>query len=177
MRTKIGITNEARVLDIVNRRLLGRGRNDALNVRGRWMFEIMRADGSVERKVLNNIVVAVGLDAIASRIGLDTTSRFGFLAIGTVTAQPSLGSSNFGEVSRKAGSTITSSKEVFIMVATWGGAADSLTGVALASGAVVNHVNSGQGTIMNIVNSVSTTLQDSDLLKVQMEIQIGSHNL
>jgi hypothetical protein len=62
-------------------------------------------------------------------------------------------------------------------VATWAGAADSLVGVPLASAASVNHANSGQGEILNIVNSVDATLQDSDFLKIQMEVQVGSHNL
>lgn len=160
---------------------------DAMGVRskdtvpavGIWDFEVTRADGTVERKRLRNIVTANGLNALALRGIGDTSSPYGFIAIGTHTNAASLGSvlADIGEVERKAASTSTTSKSTMIMVATWAGAADGLTGVALATGAICNHVNSGSGEALNIVNSVATTLADSDFLKVQVEVQIGSHNL
>jgi hypothetical protein len=151
----------------------------SIPVKGVWKRTITRADGSEEVVYLDNIVVAAGLNAIASRIGLDTTSRFGFMAVGTVTAASSLGSTvtTFGEIKRKVSSTITSSAEVHIQVCTYAGAADSLTGIALGSAAIVNHVNSGQGVALNIVNSVAATLAASDFLRLEMTVQVGSHNL
>lgn len=156
--------------------------NNPVQVRGRWRFTITRADGSIEECVQENIVTKDGLDVIAANAiapGTGANSAFRYIAIGTVTAAGSLGSvqGGLGEVSRKIGATIASSNEVAIIVATWAGDADGLTGIALASAGVINHASSGSGTFGNHVNSVSATLNASDFLKVQMEIQIGSHNL
>ena len=153
------------------------GLRESVTPRGRWVATITRADGSTEVKSLTNIVTALGLDALASRAISNTTSAFNHMAVGTVTAASSLGSTNFGEVSRKVPTTITSSKEVFYSVNTWGGAADSVTSVTLESAAIVNHVNSGLGTVLNIVTGVSATLADSDFLHLEVQIQVGSHNL
>ena len=154
----------------------------AITVRGQWRRTITRADGTVEEAVLDNIVTKDGLNAIAELLLGDATgtnSGFRYLAIGTVTAEGSLGSvqAGLGEVSRKIGATIASSNEVAVLVATWAGNADGLSGVALGTGAMVNHADSGLGVYGNHVNSVAATLQDSDFLKLQMEVQIGSHNL
>ena len=141
---------------------------------------VTRADGSIEELLIpENIVTKDGLNALASRGVAETTSPIGFLAIGTVTAQHSLGSTvtMFGEVSRKVPSIKASSNEAIIVAMTWAGNADGLTGVALASAACVNHVNSGLGIAYNLTNSVNATLQASDFLLLQCEIQIGSHNL
>lgn len=151
--------------------------HDYSPITGNWKCTITRADGSEEVTWLKNIVVAEGLNALASRVHLDTTSRFGFMAIGTVTAAASLGSGvlDFGEIDRKALSTLTSSAEVAIGVSTWAGAADGITGVALGTASIVNHVNSGQGVSLNQVNSIAATLADSDFLRLEMTVQIGSH--
>jgi hypothetical protein len=150
---------------------------DYTSVRGIWKRTITRADGSEEIKMLENLVVAEGLNALASRVHLDTTSRFGFMAIGTVTDVASLGSDvlDFGEIGRKALSTLTSSAEVSIAVTTWAGNLDSLTGIPLGTASVVNHVNSGLGVSLNQVNGISATLADSDFLKLEVTVQIGSH--
>ena len=158
------------------------GGMDNLSVKGRWKFEITRADGTIEVNEQYNIVTKDGLNAIAELMIGDATgtnSAFKYIAIGTATAAGSLGSvqSGLGEVGRKIGATITSSNEVAILVATWAGDTDGLTGVALGSAGIINHASSGSGVFGNHVNSVNATLNASDFLKVQMEIQIGSHNL
>jgi hypothetical protein len=146
---------------------------------GRVKIEITRADGSIEEHAVNNIVTAIGLDALASRGVLDTTSPFKYIIIGSETDAGSLGSTQagIGEVHRKIAATLASSKEVMVLVATWAGNADSISGVPLASAGLGNHASSGSGILGNHVNSVDATLNDSDFLKVQVEIQIGSHNL
>ena len=158
------------------------GGMDSLSVKGRWKFEITRADGTIEINEQYNIVTKDGLNAIAELMIGDATgtnSAFKYIAIGTATAAGSLGSvqGGLGEVGRKIGATITSSNEVAILVATWAGDTDGLTGVALGSAGIINHASSGSGVFGNHVNSVDATLNASDFLKVQMEIQIGSHNL
>ena len=156
--------------------------SDSVGVKGKWRFTVTRADGSIEENEQENIVTKDGLNAIAELMLGDATgvnSAFRYIAIGTVTAAGSLGSvqGGLGEVGRKIGSTITSSNEVAILVATWAGNADGLTGIALGSAGIINHASSGSGVFGNHVNSVDATLNASDFLKVQMEIQIGSHNL
>lgn len=155
---------------------------DSVPVRARWLRRVTRADGSIDDLVIpKNIVTKDGLNAIASLMfGVTGANSPAFyLAIGTVTAQHSLGSTvtGFGEISRKTASIKTSSNEVGIVTMTWAGNADSIAGVALASAAIVNHASSGQGLAFNLTNSVNATLQNSDFLLLQCEIQIGSHNL
>lgn len=175
------ISKEKNILDkFINS--AGRMVEDGVNVKGRWRFTITRADGSIEERIQDNIVTKDGLNAIAALMLGDATasnSGFRYLAIGTATAAGSLGSvqGGLGEVGRKIGSIIASSNEVAIIVATWAGAADGLTSVALGSAGMINHANSGSGVFGNHVNSVDATLNASDFLKVQMEIQIGSHAL
>ena len=161
------------------KKVLNGGMGDNISVMGRWKFEITRADGSIEKHECNNIVTKDGLNHIANLMVTAASSPFVYIAIGTATDAGSLGSvqGGLGEVSRKIGATITNSNEVAILVTTWAGAADSLIGVALASAGVINHANSGSGVFGNHVNSVDATLNASDFLKVQMEIQIGSHAL
>ncbi len=175
------ISKERSILDTFNK-LTDDGFRDSIPIKGRWRFTITRADGSVEERVSENIVTKDGLNVIAANAigpGTGVNSAFRYLAIGTETAAGSLDSvqGGLGEVGRKIGATIASSEEVAILVATWAGDADGLTGIVLGSAGVVNHASSGSGAFGNHVNSVAATLQDSDFLKVQMEIQVGSHNL
>jgi hypothetical protein len=150
---------------------------------GKWRFTVTRFDGAVEQTPwIDNIVTKDGLNVIAANMigpGTGANSAFRYIAIGTATAAGSLGSvqSGLGEVSRKIGATIASSNEVAILVATWAGNADSLTGITLGTAGMVNHASSGSGTFGSHVNSVSATLQDSDFLQVEMQVQIGSHAL
>lgn len=152
-------------------------KNSFIPFKGVWKKTITRADGSVEVAFIDNIVTANGLNLIASRAVSNTNSQINHIAVGTVTAAASLGSTNFGEVDRKVPTTITSSTEVFYAVATWQGFADSVTSVVLESAALTNHVNSGQGTVVNIVNGLSATLADSDYLHLEVQVQCGSHAL
>lgn len=152
--------------------------NAPLNVK--WRNRITRADGSVEEFLIpKNIVTKDGLNALAARAIGVVTSAIGYLAIGTVTAAHSLGSTvtMFGEISRKVPSILASSNEAVIVAMTWAGNTDAITGVALGSAACVNHASSGLGIAYNLTNSVSATLAASDFLLLQAEIQIGSHNL
>lgn len=151
----------------------------SVTVRGKMIRTITRADGSEEVAEMRNIVTAAGLNELAAGGVTNTTSAFLFLAIGTATAAHSLGSvqGGIGEVDRKTAAIAASSNEVIVLTMTWAGAADSITSVVFGTGAAFNHPNSGSGVMLNAVNSVATTLADSDFLKLQAEIQVGSHAL
>jgi len=175
------ISKEQQILDEFNA-AMERGGMDHASPFGRVRRVINRADGSIDDRVLYNIVTKDGLNMIAANMigpGTGANSAARYIIIGTATAQGSLGSvqGGIGEVSRKIGATITSSNEVAIVVCTWGGAADGLTGVALGTAGLANHANSGQGTFFSHLNSVDATLQASDTLSLQYEVQIGSHAL
>ena len=173
----------SRAREVFKQFLDARRGHDSVGLYAQWRFQISRAqpDGTYvlepERVAGPNQMTADGLNALASRGASDTTSPFGFIAVGTVTAAGSLGSNNIGEVIRKVASTRTSSNEVLILVATYAGDADSITSLDLRTAAGANHANSGQGDFLNTVNSVATILADSDFLRVQLEVQVGSHNL
>src|SRR6185295_6831544 len=89
-----------------------------------WRRRITRADGCIDELIIpENIVTKDGLNAIAANAiapGTGVNSPIGYLAIGTVTAQHSLGSTVllFGEVSRKVPITKATSKMTLILTAT-----------------------------------------------------------
>ena len=166
----------------IDRELLNRfvrNNGNFAHVVGSWRRTITRADGTEEVAEYENTLTSEGLNLLASRGISNTNSAFAHIAVGTQTAASSLGSTQagLGEVSRKLASTITTSNERMIFVATWAGAVDAITGVALETAGVFNAADSGSGVSLNFVNSVSTTLQDSDYLKLEVSVRVGSHNL
>jgi hypothetical protein len=148
-------------------------------VNGYWDVKVIRADGSIEQRVLKNIVTASGLNRIANRAVVATGTPIYVLGVGTVTAAASLGSTNFGEVSggRKAAATAIQSSEWIALTATWAGNTDGLTGIVLDSASMLCHASSGQGAVINMVNSLNTTLAASDFLNLTCRIRVGSHDL
>lgn len=130
-----------------------------------------------------NQLTSAGLNRIANRAvqATGTTPAY-ILGVGTVTAAASLDSTNFGEVANGRKTSIVTgasaqSREWFFMQATWAGNADSLTGIALNSAAILCHASSGQGAVFNIVNSLDVTLAASDYLNLTARIRVGSHDL
>ena len=147
---------------------------------GEWDVKVVRADGSIERKTLRNIVTAAGLNRIANRaVQASGTSPFFYLSIGSLTAVASHSSINAGEMSRKT-STVTGasaqSREWIFLNATWAGAADSLSTKLIDQAMICDHPSSGSGIVGNVVNGVNVTLADSDFLNLTCRIRVGSHN-
>lgn len=156
--------------------------DDSARLMGEFHAVVHRADGSIEdRGWLRNQVTKLGMNRIANR-AVNQSSMAQYLAIGTLTAAASLNAAitSFGEVGRKisiVGSTSAQSREWMFMVATWGGAADGLTGVALDSAVITDHASSGNGSPWNIVNGLGVTLQASDVLNLTGRIRVGSHDI
>lgn len=150
---------------------------DLVPVVGEFSATITRADGSTEHRHIKNIVTRRGLNRLASRAIVGTSSLAFALSIGTLTADASLDSTGFGEVTRKAAAVVVQSQDWFALTMTWAGNADSLTGVVLMSVAIVDHASSGQGLAYNIANSLNVTLAASDFLNLTGRIRVGSHNL
>lgn len=156
---------------------------DGISIQGEWDVKVVRADGSIERKTLKNIVTRPGLNRIAHRAVASDTSPFFYIAIGTVTAAASLDSTQagLGEVKRKVsavGSTQAQSSEWIFLQCTFGGASDSVTSLALDSAGISDGVNSSSavGILGNQVNGIGVTLANSDLLDLTVRIRVGSHN-
>ncbi len=148
-------------------------------IHAEWVGKIVRGNGDIEEFVIpENIVTAEGLNQLATLGIANGSSAFLYLAIGTETDAYSLGNvlSQMGEVGRAAPVTIGTSKDLMIMVGTWaGGLNSSLANVALASAAMVNHADSGQGVTLNLTNSVNATLQSCDYLNLECRVRVGSH--
>lgn len=155
---------------------------DCLSVIGEWDVKVVRADGRIERKVLKNIVTRAGLNRLANRgIQATGTTPFYVIAVGTATAAHTLDSAqgNLGEVIRKSAALAANSREWLFLQCTIGGFSDSVTSVVLDTGAIADFPNShaSSGILGNMVNGLSTTLANSDLLDLTVRIRVGSHNL
>lgn len=149
----------------------------SIPVFGTFVRTITRHNGEVERKVLPNVVMAAGLNHLANRAVSDAGSKYDWIAIGSATHTPHINSQYIAESSRKGGPlpVMGNSYELIVAVATWGGAADSVTSVALEMAAICNHQTSGSGHYLNTANGLSTVLADSDFLHLEVQVQVGSH--
>lgn len=161
--------------------------NDALAIRETITVEMFRGrpDGYHERpdQVLtpHDLVVNAGRTYLAQRIaGGDTVaSAMAHMAVGTVTTAAALADTQVtGEVARK-GTAVNSAitNNVFTAIATFGGAAESVTSLALTEAGLFNHASSGEGTMMQRVTFAAATLAASDLLKITLETNVGSNTI
>lgn len=159
---------------------------DALGfVKGRYHVKVTRADGSIEEKYVDNIVLRTGLNRLANRgVQASGTSVFYIVGVGTATATHSLDSAQggFGEVSRKTSNVTGSSaqsREWIFLTQTWAGFADSITSVALDTVFTSDYPNShaSTGAYLNAANGLGVTLGNSDFLALTAQIRVGSHNL
>ena len=146
-------------------------------MQGTFIRTVTRANGEVDRKVLPNIVTAEGLNNLASRAVVDTTSKYDWIAIGTANYTPHINSQEILECDRKQAALISASAELIVAIATWGGAADSVTSNQLEMAGICNHPTSGSGHYLNVANGLSTVLADSDFLHLEIQVQVGSHNI
>ena len=148
-----------------------------LRPQGTFIRTITRANGDIDRKVIPNIVTAPGLDHLANRAVSDAGSKYNWLAIGTADYTPHINSQEILECDRKQAALISNSSELIVVIATWGGAAESVTSNQLEMAAIGNHETSGSGHYLNVANGLSTVLADSDFLHLEVQVQVGSHNI
>lgn len=126
---------------------------------------------------VGDLIPTVGRTHIAQRMTGDDTvsSKMNYMAVGTGTTAGSLGSTNIGgEVKRKALAVYSATNNLVTAVATFGGAADTVTSLQIGNAALFNHANSGNGTMMQIVQFATVTLADSDLLSITLQTNVGS---
>ena len=146
-----------------------------LRLEGTFIRTITRHNGDIDRKVIPNVVTADGLNNLANRGIADTGSKYGWIAVGSATHTPHINSQYIAESSRKTAALISSSKELIVAIATWGGSADSVTSAALESAGIANHPTSGSGHYLNVAAGVSTVLANSDFLHLEVQVRVGSH--
>jgi len=152
--------------------------SNTIQLRGTFIRTITRENGEIDRKAIPNIVTKDGLNLLASRGVADTGSKCGWIGVGTENYTPHINSQTFGESSRKTASgLISSSQELIVAIATWGGDADSVTSQQLEMAGIANHQTIDSGIMLNIADGVSTVLADSDFLHLEIQVRVGSHNL
>jgi hypothetical protein len=158
---------------------------DTILPHGEFLARITRADGTVEEKVVKNIVLKEGLNRIANRAVQPTgTSVFYVIGVGSQTGTHSLSSDQpgFGEISRKT-SAVTGanaqSREWIFNVATWGGAADSVTSLNLDTVFVADFPTSHAttGAYLAAASGLATVLANSDFLHITHRVRVGSHDI
>ena len=149
-------------------------------VEGYWDVKVVRADGSIEAKTVRNTVTVTGLNRIAACAVNSAGGVFNAIIVGSATAAPALtdSQSSIGEVSRKSFISQGQSREWLFGVATWGGAADSITSVTLNSAGITIGTSSLATSLLgNRVNGLAVTLGNSDFLNLTVRVRIGSHDV
>lgn len=150
------------------------------------LFRALPQGGYAEPNQLDmeDLIVNNGRIFIARRIagGDGQTapgSAMAYMAVGTVSTAPGLTDTTLtGEVNRKALATNSAqTNNIYTAVATWGGAADSVTSLSLVEAGIFNHAGSGQGTMMQRVTFSAVVLANSDLLRVTLETNVGSNTI
>lgn len=155
-------------------------RPESAGIRGEFLVKVFRADGRVEEKVLKNIITRAGLNHLAN-LGINAgATPFYIIGVGTATAAHTLdsGQGNLGEVLRKTGNAVQS-REWMALQCTIGGAADSVTSVALDTAfiSVLPTSHATNGWPGNAANGLGVTLGGSDMLDLTVRWRIGSHDL
>lgn len=129
-----------------------------------------------EEICVGDLITTAGRVWLAQRIAADVGSPMGWMAVGTVTTAAALGDTTLtGEIKRKALSTNSAiTNNVYTAVMTIGGAADSVTSIAITEAGIFNNPNSGVGVMFQRVTFAAVTLANSDLLKITLETNVGS---
>jgi|SRR3990167_8662744 len=134
-----------------------------------------------ETLCVNDLIVNNGRVHIAQRMTGDDTisSKMNYMSVGTVSTAAGLTDTTLtGEVKRKALAVYSATtNNVITAVATFGGAADSVSSLQMTEAGLFNHASSGQGTMMQRVTFAAVTLADSDLFKITLQTNVGSNTI
>jgi hypothetical protein len=167
--------------------------HEPLLIQGVWKVEVWRGDGQTdynrpadESGFYKNLIVNTGRTYLARRIaGGDSQTAPGSamvaIAVGTGTTAAALTDGStpglYGEVTRRTLAVNSAlSNNVYTATMTLGGAAQSVSSVALTEGGLVNTTLSGQGTLMQRVVYAAVTLADSDLFALTLQTNVGSNS-
>lgn len=132
-----------------------------------------------EEPQMVDLITTAGRVYLAKRIasGDAVASAMAYMAVGTVSNAPALANTTLtGEIVRKAlaVSSTTAGDNVYTAVATFGGAAESISSIAIVEAGIFNHASSGNGALFQRVTFASVTLANSDILKLTLSTNVGS---
>lgn len=139
-----------------------------------------------EKPEVQDLIPTSGRQFIARRIaGGDAQtapgSIMGWMAIGSGTTTPALTDGStpglYGEFKRLAltiNSAGPTAVNVYTAVRTFGGASDTIQSISITEAGIFNHVGSGQGALLQRVTFAAVILADSDILRLQLETNVGS---
>lgn len=130
-----------------------------------------------EELCCGDLIITSGLNYIATRIinGDTVASAMAYMAIGTATSVATYTDTTLpGEVKRKGFAVNSVATNIYTMVATYGGSADSVTSLSIQEAGIFNHASSGQGTMYQRVNFSAWVPANSDLLKLTLQTNVGS---
>lgn len=156
---------------------------DYLSIKETVIVQVFRANDGPEGGWLppedvevQDLVVTAGRTFLAQRIGANVNSPMAYMAVGSGSTAAALADTGLLSEQKRKLLAVNSalSNNVYTATATFGGAADTLTGVVLQEGGVLNHASSGQGTLFQRVTFSSVTLTDSDLLNLTLTTNVGS---
>ena len=158
------------------------GIGHALSIKGTWIIEVFRAqpDGSYvaePKRLQPNLWPSAGSSFLANRIGVvPTNSAMAYMAVGTVSTAAAVGNTTVtGEVGRKAFAVNNViSTNVWQVVNTWGGGADSVASVSLVEAGTFNAAGSAAGTMANRVTFAAVVLANSDFLNLTLQTEVGT---
>lgn len=130
---------------------------------------------------MNDLITNLGRIYIAARMAsvADATvnSLMSHMAVGTVSTAAALANTLVtGEVARNA-LDISATSNIVSCVATFGGAADSVTSLSLVEAGIFNHATSGTGIMMQRVTFAAVVLANSDIFKLTLETNVGSNTI
>ena len=139
------------------------------------------SDTPDELVCVNDLIVNTGRIYLAKRISAGDTvaSAMAHIAIGTGTASPALGDTVLAGEYKRKGTAVNSAitNNVWSVISTFGGFADTITSLQITEAGVFNHASSGAGTLFQRVTFATVTLADSDLFSITLQTNVGSNNI
>jgi hypothetical protein len=141
-------------------------------------LKVTRADGKEENYgPYHNLFVNAGMDYLAKFQSTSPGSVMNHMLIGTISTAATLTNvvGSMGEVARVTMATRTATNNILTEVASFAGATNGITSVALREVGVVNHAGSGpNGDLRSRTVFSSVVLADSDFLSVSYQTTVGS---
>lgn len=93
--------------------------NDSVKVTGRVEIIHTKADGSVDREVIDNLVVTTGKAHVAARLGSSPPTAMSHIAIGTGATAPAAGDTALQTELDRNAATPTPSANTIAFAASW----------------------------------------------------------
>lgn len=155
-----------------------------IGFRGTYKITVFRGDGIREYEDCpqehmegQNLVPDAGTEEFAKILLAEASSTMAYMAVGSGGGAPDMGETTLvDEQARKILSLNASSVNFMVQVATFGGQADTLTGIQLNEVGIFNDDTAGEMGSRISISTSPITLAASDLVRFQVETEVGSHS-